>query len=71
MTVSGIWGTDLEIFATSILFDIDTWLSIFRAFNCKMATIFKAGFDISKTSESPSNEGIYSMLQGNHYSPMV
>ena len=31
----------------------------------------RSGFDLSKTFESPSNEGIYLMLQGSHYSPIL
>ena len=48
------------------------YMGILMTINCKMVIIFQAGgFDLSKTFESLSNEGIYPILQGNHYSPIL
>ena len=70
MTLSGIWGTDLELFAASIIFDVDIWVYLGHSI-AKWQLFSRSGFDLSKTFESPSNEGIYLMLQGNHYSPIL
>ena len=57
----------MELFAASIIFDVDIWVYIGHSI-AKWQLFSRSGFDLSKTFESPSNEGIYLMLQGNHYS---
>ena len=70
MTVPGIWGTDLELFAASILFDVDIWVYLGYSI-AKWQLFSRSGFDLSKTFESPSNEGIYLLLKESHYTPIL
>ena len=68
MRKSGKWATDLEVFATALLFNIDIWVFLVPL-GTRWIGFSGNGSIFEVLMKAPTPNGIYIRNIGNHYEP--
>ena len=66
----GKCSTDLEVFATSLLFNIDIWVYL-RHFCTRWVGFSCKGLSLDELLKEPTPYGLYIQNVGNHYEPII
>ena len=67
---AGKWATDLEVFATSLLFNIDIWVYLGQ-FGTRWVGFSGKGLSLDQLLKEPTSNGLYIQNVRNHYEPML
>ena len=70
MRKSGKWATDLEVFATALLFNIDIWVFL-GPLGTRWIGFSGNGSTFEELVKAPTPNGIYIRNVGNHYEPII
>ena len=71
MSRPGTWATDLEIFATALLFKIDIWVFLGQE-GTRWAGFSGNGYSLAKFLKEPTSNAMYYIQNlGCHYEPVL
>ena len=64
------WATDLEVFATALLFNIDIWIYL-GPLGTRWASFSGNGSSFDQLMKTPTSDGLYIQNLANHYEPIL
>ena len=70
MSRPGTWATDLEIFATALLFKIDIWVFLGQE-GTRWTGFSGNGYSLAKFLKEPTSNAMYIQNLGCHYEPVL